>query len=844
VQNAVQHAADDGFALNAGKQQILLGIANQSRQHAANYARQEQNARAQLDQEQRNYEGQEHMNQGLRAIAGLKQRALAELPPVAAKLWLQQLSTQAQQGQQQVVLDGVGRILLELLARKSDAPPNANALNAVSAAVVELTAQPNLPPQAIQTIAEKHVRSQGGPELASILIALGKVQAQLEKKQLHVQDPSILATFADAIVGRAEAFLEVNGARWLVVRAMAGAPDDATRQFIAREGPAFAQSIIAAEAGATQDYLKGTFTEDMIRLAQAGVSPHAVAAAHPKIPADSVVKLTSIGLMHNREVDAWCDQMTELFSTAGNNKEHARALRSVVSLSQRRDGDASRMADALLNGKTHPQAIPKVASAILDAHNYELPPEVVEQMVGMLDRGEDVAGVLRGRLEQEMARKLELEHTPPPGTKKPGKGERVYKAKQPKPLSQTVTNFLALAANQPNFDKQLLKSLAESANAGTYPQFRFTTRATARALRSLTPDQRQEWEKSQTMTHVRFQGNAQREFDARVNSAAKLAGEVYKRMTAAWGDVRALERKHANIVEQLRNIPKGDAAARKRVLRELDSAPSKIQAMRWAKELSQMTPATTTPLRFARMADNLTSLGRMLGPDSRPMIEELMWTIRIDDLAYSEVVTGDGPDLEKMLKLVSGTCIGGGNDSALLAYCVDPNKRMIYTHGQNGENRRAVLRLVERQDQGHAGEPMLLLECPYPRGQITKDERHRLIEHALRRAADMGVSVAYPTEYYWDASKTSRFQGQAVNDMNAVIEDLNRRYNTKLEMGPNNAPTVALRVLNPAGNMPQEYIDSAPTQGARGAGQAEIRRYNGQQDHVYENRFVVLSPKD
>lgn len=249
-----------------------------------------------------------------------------------------------------------------------------------------------------------------------------------------------------------------------------------------------------------------------------------------------------------------------------------------------------------------------------------------------------------------------------------------------------------------------------------------------------------------------------------------------------------------------------------------------------------MTPETTTPLRFAEMAQILPSLGRELGPRMRAVVEELVWTIRLDDLSYSQVITHDGPSLEMMLKLVSGTCIAGPADSAFLAYCIDPNKRMIYTKNERGETRRAVLRLVERQDQGHVGEPMLLLECPYPRGTTTQEERQRLIEHALRRATEMGIPAAYPTEYYWDASKTGRFNGQVVNDMNAVIEDLNRRYGTTNEKK-------AVRVVSPAGNMPQEYIDSAPTRGAAGAGNAEVRRYPGTQDNAYENLFVILSPK-
>jgi hypothetical protein len=368
-----------------------------------------------------------------------------------------------------------------------------------------------------------------------------------------------------------------------------------------------------------------------------------------------------------------------------------------------------------------------------------------------------------------------------------------------------------------------------------YPSYRFKTAAAHRALQSLTPEQRRIWEKTEKATYQRFEGDARADFESRVRSAAVIAAALKKRMVDAWGDPSELSRTQAALIAELRAIDKNDLAKRRRVAKDLESLPSKLRALEWAEELSAMKPETTNPPQFGRMADILPSLARRLGPLFAPVIDELVWTIRVDHLAYSEVVTEDGPNLDLMQKLVAGTCITGPEDSAFLAYAIDPNKRMIYTRNSVGEVRRAVLRLVERQDPEHVGQPMLVLECPYPRAVATQEDRQRLIEHAVRRAMAMGIAVAFPTEYYWDASKTRRFKGQDMNDMNAVIEALGREHGA--------APIrTTIHVLNPAGNTPQEYIDSAPLKGAQGAGMAGVRRYHGNRDTQYENHFVILSP--
>ncbi|HWS25816.1 MAG TPA: hypothetical protein VN259_04500, partial [Xanthomonadales bacterium] len=143
-----------------------------------------------------------------------------------------------------------------------------------------------------------------------------------------------------------------------------------------------------------------------------------------------------------------------------------------------------------------------------------------------------------------------------------------------------------------------------------------------------------------------------------------------------------------------------------------------------------------------------------------------------------------------------------------------------------------------REDAGHRGEPMLILERAYPDAQ-DKEEKRRLMEHVVRRARAMNIAAAFPTEYYWDAASTRRGARKGIVDMNDVIEDLNRRYGTVVERR-------TLTVTNPAGLSPSIYIDSAPYElshigrmPSRKTG-VRARRYDGRVDNSYTNIFMVL----
>src|SRR3989442_15913393 len=127
---------------------------------------------------------------------------------------------------------------------------------------------------------------------------------------------------------------------------------------------------------------------------------------------------------------------------------------------------------------------------------------------------------------------------------------------------------------------------------------------------------------------------------------------------------------------------------------------------------------------------------KRMGPGHEPAIAAMLGAMQLADLPYHQVTTNDALDLATQLRLAQTNCLAN-NYPAVLAYCIDPNKRMIATKMAQGEG-RAILRLVERKDPGQAGKPMLLLERCYP-DRVSEEEKQRFVEHGLRRAVDMGV---------------------------------------------------------------------------------------------------------
>ncbi len=223
----------------------------------------------------------------------------------------------------------------------------------------------------------------------------------------------------------------------------------------------------------------------------------------------------------------------------------------------------------------------------------------------------------------------------------------------------------------------------------------------------------------------------------------------------------------------------------------------------------------------------------LVGPAGAQAMDALQHTLKMSDISYSQVVTDDGPDFSSIYKMATTNCLKWpGYGGEVLGYQADPNKRFILTKDQAGEMRRAVMRLVERQDEGHKGEPMLILERTYP-DTVTEEEKQRLMEHTIRRAAQMGVPCGFATEYYWNQGRAGARGGV---DMKAVLEDLSKRYGTEVEDKP-------VQMLNRASNFNCDYLDSNAPGGAAGAGRVSYRGHREKTDKAFENRFIVMTPR-
>lgn len=758
----------------------------------------------------------------LAPLAGLVARAEEQLSAGALALWYEQLN--AHLGQPAGVLGELARIHLEHLAHAGTALPTREVTNQISQTAIALANTPGVTPEALARFAEGHVRSQDVERLPGTLAVLRELVVGLAGKNVQLRSAEDLATLANALIGRTDALAAQNGPAVQVLAALAAAPDDAAWAQALRHGPRFAAVLASAEPGPARDLLQASFAEDVKVVAAKGLDLGALAGANKTLPEDGLAHFVAVAVKHGVDPDGFLEKLGALVKHAKGNKEHIRAIRNFVTLADHAGADVPKFIDTLLAGKPKSPVVTRTISALLQENNLQFTPEQINTAIAMLERGENVAAAIEARLHDGMVKKLNLNQLLQDAKVK-------VTATGYAEVTGSLAQFFSLGANANTVDKGLLKGMLIATLEDKYDAFRFTTPPAKKQLADLTAEQQRAWMKPEVMTHVRFDAAGKEAFDKRVTSAAAIGGKLLANMTAVWGELDVLRGRQKELAAQLRNIDKNDRAARLPLTREINDLPMKIDAMSWAKELAGMTPETTTPLRFAELGEKLPGLARLLGPAFDPVVNELAWTIRIDDLSYSQVVTNDGPDLSTMYRLATSQCLRGWpQDAALLAYCVDANKRMIVTKNQAGEERRAMMRLVARTDEGHVGEPMLVLERAYPDNQ-TEEEKQRLVEHMLRRAVEMGISAAYPTEYYWDSAKTARH----IMDMNRVLEDLNRRYDTtsKIEV---------TKVTSRAGNVNPEYIDSAPLGGVGNAGVVGIRRYNGQQDNTYENRFLILTP--
>ncbi len=584
----------------------------------------------------------------------------------------------------------------------------------------------------------------------------------------------------------------------------------------------FRAAILKAEEGPTRDMLFDTLGGDLVHIEGAGLDLGELAAKYPHVPEDA---LPFLAAAKADDVDGYFETANQLFQSVSKSKDNVRTLRSLLVSIEMGGTDSLALVEALAGSGLSARELTRAATAMLSEGPEPIPRRSVDEALDALARGKNPADIVEQRLHAAMVDQLNLRGVLDDARVKVTEEGRAEVAG---PLAQFFAQGVAFAHQ---LDQGLLQSMLVSVLESKFQGFRFQTPAAERQLASLTPGQRAQWMASESMTHVRFGRDGQARFDARVRAAARLGQALHERMTKAWGELGALRAQQEHLAGELRALDKNDPSRRERVeqIREL---PRRIEALAWAESLSQLSPDTTTPLRFEALAEQLPRIAKAYDGKNDAALFALGRVLRINDLSYSHVVSDDGPSLGTINRLFTN-CVRWPSAEAM-AYMADANKRIIVTRNQAGEERRAVLRLVERMDVGHEGEPMLLLERSYP-NEATRDEKQRLIEHTVRRAADLGVPVALPTEYYWDIRQTSRFQGSQVEEMNDVIEGLQARYDMT-------ARQEVLQVRNVAGNMASEYIDSAPPD-VHHAGQMGVRRYPGNADTVYANKFVLLEPR-
>jgi hypothetical protein len=703
-----------------------------------------------------------------------------------------------------------------MLAHAGQNPVPNDAAQAIAAQLVQLSQTPGVTAEALVAFAKEHARTQPVERIPGTLAILQNVFSLLAQHGAAVQNPHHLVDLANALIGRTDEFADQERVA-ILFELLKNAPTDAAFS----SGPRIAQAMHAMEPGPARDVVLQNLANDLGAVADFD----AVASAYATLPEDAILRFAAIAAKKGIPLDDGLLRLQDAFKNSRANKEHIRTLRSLIVLADHAGADVVRLLDALKNAGMSPQMYMRTVHAIMNENNQVITADQIAHACDVLERKENLASEIETKLSAQMVKQLGLDAIL--------EDAAVHVTEQGFALIQGPLNsFFAQGVTNAQLDKVMFKELLVAVLEDRFDAFRFTRPATKAQLASLSPEARRQWEEGKTMTHVRFDQNGEAEFEKRIATAANIGRALLDRMTRAWGAYEALVQKRDATVAQLRNVDKNDRETRKRLLGEMESIPAKVAAFEGAKTLAELTPATTTPLQFSQLADMLPNLGRLLGESAEPALNELAWTLRIDDLSYTQVVTHDRLDLAAMYR---GIAIGTGclnhwpQKLDFLAYCVDANKRMIMVKNQAGQERRAVMRLVERQDDGHVGEPMLLLERTYP-DQATEEEKRLIIEHMLRRATDMGIAACYATEYYKGAQTARR-----IADLDQVLEDLNRRYHTT-------SSTEWLWVLNRAGNMPQEYLDSAP-RGRQMVGKVGERYYPGNADTKFENEFVILQPK-
>jgi hypothetical protein len=822
-----------GNPLSDGQVDIAAAQANAARQAKAQVEQQDAQAAQQLGQARAAFDG----NPKLAALAGIREQAGALLSTKGQLLWHQQVNAHA--GQPDHVVQALGQLLLTYLARVGrEAIPDRVVADAASH-FVALAQIEGVTAQHLTGLAGEHAGVVDHTELGGTLKLTGDLLRKLDgaaRGRLLAAGPveadgsSALVALANTLGRQTERYARAEGPLNTLVATLNAAADDASVSMAARRGVRFAAEIPNTENGGIVERLRNHLPQDLATAAKAGLDPAAVAATHPTLPADSLPRLIALGVEGGKDSGKWLTDLEKFFKAARGNKEHTRNLRTLVAAAADAGVDATRLVGAFLKSGMSAQVLTKTVQAMLNETGYAPDKAYLDGVIGGLEKGDSVYAQIQERMQGKLMKDLNLGALLGEGAKvkvtEKGLGE----------VKGELAPFFRTGAGNAVVPQDILKGFLVAVLEDRADSYRFETPVAAAHLAPLSERAKQAWMKPQVMMHVRFDGDGQARFGERVRSSAQLGELLRGRMEGAWGKLDDLVAKQTQLSKQLRDIDKNDRAGRAALVKEIRGLPGKVSALEWATKVAAMTPENVTPEKFLALGDELMAVRRSVGPAGHEAMDALMYTLKLADISYSQVVTDDGPDFPTIYKLATTNCLKWpGYGGEVLGYQADPNKRFVVTKNQAGEMRRAVLRLVERQDAEHKGEPMLILERTYP-DRVTAEEKQRLMEHTLRRAAEMGVACGFATEYYWDASKTARGRGNGLVDMNETLTDLAKRYDSQVDKK-------VLDLLNRASNFSTDYMDSAPPNGAAGAGQVSYRGHKEKTDKAFQNEFIVMTPK-
>lgn len=827
--------------LTDGQIQIIAEQAGVARQTRDQLRQQQDQVAQQLEQQQAAFaqalEGDQ--KEKLEGLAPLMARAEVELSPEGLSQLHGQIAAN-QNAQSPGTLRAVTAAQLALLGRGSAIP--ANAVNQVTKLVVGL-AQKNVPEEALTALVAQASVAHPVEQVPSVLTFLDQLFAKLGEDGARIAQtggPAGMAALAGSSGARAVAQrLSENDQAPIdsLVAALKAADDEASTAHVLKNGAQFSAAIPKVEGGPIVENLRKSFAADMTLIGKAGLDAAVLDAATPKLPEDAIPRLVAIGAAQDVNQDQWLADLDKFFANARGGKDHERNLRTLLVCIAESGGDAVGFVRAINGADLRRADVCKLANFMNVETNFGVQPEYVAGVLDLIGKGENPVRAIEQRMNAAVVEKLNL------GALLEGAEDVRVTEKGLGDVQGVLAPLFSNGAGNNGVNQDILKGLLKAALADRVDAFRFETPPTEKHLACLTPAQREQWMEPQVMMHIRFQDDGEAIFKQRVERTALIGKAILERLNEAFGQLEPLSKKRDELVTKLRNVDKRDTEARSAIIRELGTLPAKIKALEWATSLAELTADTVTPERFTRLADDIPSLRTMFGPALEDAMEELIWTIRLSDVSYSQVVTDDGPDLPTMFSMTvdrnkTGACLNWpGRAGEGIAYWTDPNKRMIITRNEAGQERRVMMRIVERTDEGHQGEPMLIIEKSYPPAGANKEEKRRLIEHMLRRSSSMGIACGFATEYYWDASQTSRFRGQADADMNEILLDLSKRYGTEVEKKE-------LKVVTRAGNSALEYLDSDAPPGRRGTATYRGWQHNfNEESKEFENEFIVLEPK-